>query len=433
MSMKLATAYSFTSRWGKLISLTAGAQALMQGIGFLGGLYVIHMLSTEQFAYYTLANTMLGTMVVLADGGISSGVVAEGGKVWRDKQKMGQVLATGMKMRGRFALLTLAVALPALLYLLTDKGMNVMAALLLIVCLIPSFLSALSATLLKIVPRLHQQINGLLMIDLGTAASRLFLMVPVLFFFPFAAVAIFITGLAQVGANVRLRRLAKVNADWEVAGVEKYRKRIWERVKRILPGSIYYCISGQITIWLVAIFNSTEGIAQVGALSRLMMVLTVLRLTIGMIVVPRYARLPALRKTVILRYFQTLALVLLMGAGLVLLIYLFPGAFLLVLGSKYAGLEQEVVLMAMGSCLMTTSGIGHMMSSSRGIIPNPAVFIPYIIAAQVVTLIFLVDYGSVAGILRFTIFTALFTLAFRFVHFLWETLSDRRWVKLTEE
>lgn len=53
----------------KLFALTGGAQILVQAIGFISGIMVIRLLSPQQYAYYTLANTVLGTMVVLADGG----------------------------------------------------------------------------------------------------------------------------------------------------------------------------------------------------------------------------------------------------------------------------------------------------------------------------------------------------------------------------
>jgi len=198
-------------------------------------------------------------------------------------------------------------------------------------------------------------------------------------------------------------------------------------VRRILPGSIYYCISGQITVWLVALFSSTESVAQIGALARLMMVLTVVRLSIEMVIVPRYSRLPAVKRIIIMRFFQVLALIGLLCAAIVGAVYLLPDLFLWILGDKYSDLQQEVVIMTMGSCLTLISGVAHMMSSSRGIIPNPYLFIGTIIVGQVLLLYFIVDYTTLSGVLWFAVFSALINIGYRIVDFLYQTLRKMDW------
>ena len=424
---ELSKRFPFLLKWGKLIGVTGGAQILIQGLGFVVGIYIIRVLSQEQYAYYTLANTMLGTMTVLADGGISTGVMAEGGKRWQDPDELGKILATGMHMRRQFALGSLVVSIPILFYLLHDQGLLWWEAGLLILCLIPAFLAALSGSLLQIVPRLHQNINELLNINVQLNVVRLVLTLPVLFFFPLAPLAILASGVGQWVNNFQLRKLSLKRANWKVAPDEGYRSRIMAKVKKILPGSIYYCISGQITVWLIAIFSNTENIANIGALSRLMMVLTLVKLCIDMLIVPRYARLPSDRGQVIARFFQVLLLVLGLSAAIVGAVALFPDLFLWVLGEQYADLQYEVVLMTISSCLTLVSGIGYMMASSRGIIPNPYVFIAFNILAQVAILYFLVDYTTLAGVIMFSIYSALLNIMYRIGDFMYQTLFRMDW------
>lgn len=409
-------------KWGKLISVTGGAQLLIQGAGFICGIFIIRILSTEQYAYYTLANTMLGTMTVLADGGISTGVMAEGGKNWRDKPELGKILATGMHMRQQFAVGSLLVSVPILYYLLQEQGVIWWQSILLILCLTPTFWAQLSGSLLQTVPKLHQDINDLLKVNVQINVLRLLITIPSLLLFPFAAVAILASGASQVRGNLQFRDLSLKKADWQTGSSEYYRKRIMKTVKRILPGSIYYCISGQITVWLIAIFSTTESIAQIGALSRLMMLLTLVRLSVDMLIVPRYARLPPDRRTIIVRFFQVLGLLLALSGVIVGAVYLFPDLFLWILGSKYQDLETEVVLMTLGSCLALISGVAHVMSSSRGIIPNPYLFIAATILTQVFVLYFLVDYTTLTGVILFSVYSALLTIAYRIVDFLYRTL-----------
>lgn len=72
--------------WIKLIAVTGSAQVIVQVLGFISGIMIIRMLPTQEYAFYTLANTMLGTMTILADGGIGTGVMAQGGKVWQNRK-----------------------------------------------------------------------------------------------------------------------------------------------------------------------------------------------------------------------------------------------------------------------------------------------------------------------------------------------------------
>ena len=424
---QLEQRWPFLYKWVKLVGVTGGAQILIQGLGFLVGIYIIHILSKEQYAYYTLANTMLGTMAVLADGGISTGVMAEGGKEWEDRKQLGEILATGMHMRKQFALGSLLVSIPILFYLLNDQGLDWWQSALLIACLIPAFLAALSGSLLQIVPRLHQEINELLKINVQLNVVRLVLTLPVLYFVPFASLAILASGVGQWVNNIQLRKLSLGKADWKTAPNPEYRRRIMEKVKKVLPGSIYYCISGQITVWLIAFFSSTESVAEIGALSRLMMVLTLVKLSLDMLVVPRYARLPSSKSVVIARFFQVLLLLITLSVAIVGAVALFPQWFLWILGDGYQNLEYEVVLMTIGSCITLMSGVAYLMASSRGIIPNPYLFIVFNIVGEVILIYFFIDYTTLEGVIIFSIYAAIINLAYRIGDFLYQTLVKMDW------
>jgi O-antigen/teichoic acid export membrane protein len=153
--------YNKAKYWGKLISITGSAQIVVQAVGFLSGILVIRLLAVEEYALYTLANTMLGTMTILSDGGISTGVMAEGGKVWQDRKKSGVVLTTGLDLRRKFAIVSLIISIPVLGYLLLHNGANWITTVLITASLIPAFYAALSDGLLQIPVKLHQAIPPL--------------------------------------------------------------------------------------------------------------------------------------------------------------------------------------------------------------------------------------------------------------------------------
>src|SRR5215217_4304464 len=158
--------------WAKLIAMTISAQAVIQLLGLLSGILIVRLLPTTEYAYYTLANTMLGTMTVLADAGISSGVMVQGGKVWQDKTKLGVVVATGLTLRRKFGIVSLLVSLPILIYLLMSHGARVVPSIFIALAIIPSFFAALSDNLLEIASKLHQGIKKLQKNQLFASVGR---------------------------------------------------------------------------------------------------------------------------------------------------------------------------------------------------------------------------------------------------------------------
>ena len=144
--------------WSKLLTITGFSQAVVQLMAFVSGIVVIRLLPTNEYALYVLANTMVGTMAVLADGGISTGVTSQGGLVWKDRERLGIVLATGLDLRKKFAVGSLLVATPVMIVLLTSHGATIWTTVLIVLAIVPVFFSTLSGSLLQIAPKLQQDI-----------------------------------------------------------------------------------------------------------------------------------------------------------------------------------------------------------------------------------------------------------------------------------
>src|SRR5450432_1716731 len=308
--------YSKVFEWGRLISITGSAQILVQLFSFVCGILVIRMLPTQEYALYTLANAMLGTMILLADSGVSTGVMAQGAKVWQNDEKLGAVLVTGLDLRKKFAIGSLVIATPALLYLLRHHGASWLMSVLIIVSLIPAFFTGLSGTLLEIVFKLRQNIVPLQKIQVMNNAGRLALLCATLLIFPWTFVALLAAGIPQIWANMRLRAISGNYADWNQKPDAAVRKEILYIVKRVIPGAVYYCLSGQITIWLISIFGTSAALAQMGALGRLAMVLSLFTVLFSTLISPRFARLPDNRSLLLKRFFHIMAGI----AGLTVLI-----------------------------------------------------------------------------------------------------------------
>jgi O-antigen/teichoic acid export membrane protein len=394
--------YEKILKWGKLISITGFAQLFVQGIGLISGILVIRLLPTQEYALYTLANTMLGTMTVLADGGISTSVMSQGGKVWENREKLGVAMVTGMNLRRKFAIGSLLISTPILFYLLQHHGASLMMSGLLVLSLVPAFLAALSNSILQVAPKLHQDIAPLQKNHLEANIGRLIMLFIGIFIFPFAYVAIIAAGLPQLWTNMRLKAISQKYADWTQKPDKGLEKETLNFVKRILPGSIYYCLSGQITIWLISIFGSTTSVAQVGALGRLAMMLTVFNVIINTVVVPRFARLNHDRKSLLDFYLRVQGSLILVSLAIVGVVWLFPSEVLWVLGKDYSNLQHELVLSTLGSCLGLIVGASFSLSTSRSWAINPFISVTLNILIIILGII-VIDISSLTGILMLNI------------------------------
>lgn len=403
---------------GKLGTTVGLAQVLVQGIGFLSGILVIRLLPTSEYALYTLANTLLGTMTILADGGISTGVMAQGGKVWQDRDRLGAVLATGMTLRKQFALYGLLVSVPILLVLLHQNGASWLLAGLITLSLIPAFISQLSGRLLEIAPKLSQDVAPIQRIQVEANLGRLLLTALTIFVFPFAWVAILCSGLSQFFANWRIRPLSNKYADRTQPEDREVREAVLKIVRRKIPGAIYYCLSGQIAIWLIALFGSTTAVAQLGALSRLAMVLGILTMVLNYLVVPRFSRLPQQRGLLAGRFFLVLAALWVFSVAVIVLVFHFPTEVLWLLGDAYAGLTHELLLMSASSLIGLLSGACYLLNSARGLIPPPALFIPFTLALQMLAILNF-DLSQLSGVIWINIAVGLGQLLLHIGYFVY--------------
>jgi O-antigen/teichoic acid export membrane protein len=410
IKLKQHPKYETIVSWGRLISITGSAQIIVQAVGFASGILIIRLLPVQEYAFYTLANTMLGTMTVLADGGITTGVMAQGGKVWQDQKKLGIILATGLDLRKKFAIGSLLVSVPILFYFLLHNGASWITSGLIALALIPAFYAALSDSLLEIIPKLNQAILPLQRNQVEVGIGRLVLSGLAMLVFPWAFVAVLAAGIPRIWGNIGLRKIVYTYASKDEQPDVVVKKEILDLVKRILPTSIYYCVSGQITIWLISIFGNTTSLAQLGALSRLSVILSVFVSIITTLIVPRFAKLKLEKKILLERFFQIMFALIIILSLIVLSVYLFPSAILWILGKDYKDLNYELLLSIIGSCVSLLSAIAFSLYSSRGWALSPIVLIT-INLIGIIVFASILDLSNLEGVLFFNIALGLVALA----------------------
>src|SRR6188768_872963 len=102
----------------RVVGSFAFVQGAVQVIGFLSGILVIRHLDQREYAYFTVANTMQGTLNLLADIGISIGLISIGGRVWHDRSRFGQLVNTALGLRRKLGAGAVLIVTPILYFML---------------------------------------------------------------------------------------------------------------------------------------------------------------------------------------------------------------------------------------------------------------------------------------------------------------------------
>jgi O-antigen/teichoic acid export membrane protein len=401
-------------KWVKLLSFTSVAQLVVQALGLISGILIIRMLTPAEYALYTLANTMVATMTLLADGGISAGVMAQGAKHWDNPIQLGRVFTTGFNLRKKFAVVSLLVASPVLLYLLNYHGASWFMAFVITLALVPTFITNLSNQLLVVIPKLNEDIYPLQKIEVGVNIARLLFLGLFVFVFPFAFIAVLAAGIPQIWGNKRLFKLSSKYADLKQREDKVVEKEIYTFVKRMMPGVIYYCLAGNLTIWIASLVGSTNAVAQLGALGRLAMILTVSNVLFNTLITPRFAKMVVSSKQLLKKYGQIKIGLICFSIVTTLVVWLFSSQILWVLGPDYINLDREVVLVVVASCINFIGTASFSLYISRGWVIHPWVSIPIEVCSIIIGVLF-IDISTIQGILNLNIFIALVNAAMHIV------------------
>src|SRR5205814_9643166 len=82
----------------------AFVQIIGQIVAFSSGILLVRWLPQREYAFFTIANAMQATLMLLADIGISTGLISIGGRVWQDRRRFGELGNTCMAIRRKLSL-----------------------------------------------------------------------------------------------------------------------------------------------------------------------------------------------------------------------------------------------------------------------------------------------------------------------------------------
>jgi hypothetical protein len=299
--------------------------------------------------------------------------------------------------------LTLLAVVPVLIWLLSQNGASHFTIVALVMAVLVGSGLELVTRMYSVALRLRSEIRQIQNQALLAALVKLAVVVGALFVFLNATVAIVSVVIGYSVQYVMLRRWANREVDRTAPADPEMRSEIVSVLKKQAPHSIYYCLQGQITVWLISIFGNADSVANVGALGRLVVIFGLLSTVAVEVVLPAFARIQSvhiLRR----RYFQILAGYSAVSLLSVAAVAAFPKQILGVLGNQYSGLHTEGILMAVSAVVSTTAGLLWATNSARAWIVSPLSLIPCTIVAQIAMIAFF-DLSTVKGVLLFTTYT----------------------------
>jgi hypothetical protein len=339
---------------------------------------------------------MQSTINNLANSGISSSLSSIGGRVWQDPYRFGQLINTAMYLRRYLAAIATVVVTPILFWMLVKNGASIAYALLLISAILIELYFYLNIGVLIVVPRLHSKVDRLQQLSLIFSSFRILLLIGGSLSILNAAIGAFSSTVASGLQNLMLWSDVKDFIDIKAELNEEDRLEILNIIKTQAPTTIFYCIQGQLTVWLISIFGNTQNIAEAGALGRMGVIFSLISSILVTIVLPNFSRTQSY-KTLIRKYNQIIFVYVLFSFAILLVSFMFPKQLLLILGKNYLSLEKELLFFMIASVSNSTNVMLWQVNCAKGWIKQSWLLIPTVIATEFVLLLFL-DISNLVGI-----------------------------------
>lgn len=403
----------------------ASAQLAVQLIGFGAGIVLVRHMEQAQYGYYTLALSMTSMAVIFTDLGLATAVLAIGGRLMGQPRALGQLVADANGLHRRLAWVSFAVLLPCfVVFLLRQQAGPWQVAALSVMIVATAALTARAGLALSIA-RLLGHVALQQKLDLGVNLVKLGVLMAAVWWLLDATIACLVNlGVAAASFVVLTRHLdTHIELPPQPAGghTPALKQHLWKQA----PNSIYYVLSSQLSLWLIGIFGNAERVAEMGALSRLGALFTVIGAVSAALVLPYFARhdepaqLAAGFASINAFYAALLA-------TLVMLAFAFPAPILWVLGEGYGALQSELVWMVVAATLATWGGTLYSIGCARGwVLPIGLTVSTGVLATVLAASV--VDVSTVRGSFMINAAMGVVSTVVAFGYFAWQL---RRHVRL---
>jgi hypothetical protein len=396
----------------------ASTQLAVQVIGFASGIVLVRYMEQAQYGYYTLALSLAGVAGVLGDLGLATAVLAIGGRLTRQPRAMGQLVCDANVLHRRLALASLAVLAPCFAVLLMRQHAQIWQVASLTVLIVAAAALNVRVSVVLSITRLLGHVGVQQKLDLVLNAAKLGVLLAATWVVLDATVACLVNLVVAATYFLVLSRHVGRHIVVPATPAGEYsvalRKHLWKQA----PNSVYYVLSSQLAVWLIGIFGAAERVAEVGALSRLGALFTVIGAVSAALVLPYFAREDGTAGLAV-GFAGVNGFFAAMLAALLGLTTAFPAAILWVLGGQYGALHAELVWMIVASTLSAWAGTVYSIGCARGWVMPVSLAVSTGVLATVFAAS-MVDVSTVRGSFMINAATGLVGTVVAIGYFLWQ-------------
>jgi O-antigen/teichoic acid export membrane protein len=370
----------------------------------LAGFILVRALGIQGYAEYALAFSVQTLLTTLTETGLTGAVFSLAGPKAHDPERVGKVIATALKFRGRVEAVVALVALPIAVWMLLATTPSLPRLVGLLAFTFGAYHCQTRNTLLLAAPRLSGALRPIQLSDLLGGGIKLLGALCVWAFLASSVVAVATLAIASVFQYLYLKRWVTRRYSLETHEAE-YEKAFATALRATVLTGLYNAFQGQIVMGLLRVTSTVHTLAEFGAGGRLSALLVVPTSGFNNVLLPRFARLEsgsATRKG----YLRVLALMFGLASAFVAFFILFPKATGLLLGQKYAHLWSVAPLLALSAALAVVLGSLVNMNFARGWVELAWLPVPVTLALQVL-LVRVLDVSTIRGAVLFGLLSLL--------------------------
>lgn len=404
------SAYARLRRWAGLVSDYAIAQAAVQGLGLAAGLVLVNIMPVREYAFYTLALSIVSFISIASDLGVSNALL-----YFRRETRIAQTpfppfVASALQMRRILLLAASGIATPFFWHAAAGQGFAAFEILATLAALLAAVWFQVHASVYLLLLRLAYAYRTSYVAETAGNACRLAGAIAMgLLSVTAAWLGVLIGALGGLLTLRVSRRTHALLSPSDIGGVGRNDKTHAQAILRYvvptLASTLYFALQGPLMVWLSSYFGSAENIAEVGALGRMSVLFGMLLGFANAVVLPRLAGVTD-EPTYLRRCLACWALLVPVGLGLLAAAAAAPHWLLWLLGANYAGLEKELLLVVLTASINLWGGFAVAVNNARGWVRwQSVVLVPYVVAQ--LALVMVLDLSTTYGVLLFGLWSAI--------------------------
>jgi hypothetical protein len=339
---------AWSRKWAGKLTLFSGLEIAARVLQMLAALVVVRNMEKEQYAWYSLANGFQGMLGFITMIGAGAAIYSIGGSLVGNPTAMGSLINAVKRWRGFMLAVSIPIVLPFFAFLLYRNGCPPLLIGLLFVLAIVILVLEIQRHLLAAPLELAMEFNLLQKVEVLCGVVRVLALLGLVVLAWMNPVSVFLVAALFVSwlPVLILPRFSARHADPKAPIASPATGRQIRGLSfAALPGSISYMVEAQFAGIFIALSGHTAGVADLGAITRIGLLVAVPAAIIERIITPKLARL-TVHGDLARAWRRALLFGATVGVGLILGVTVFRHWILLLLGPAYAGLESELVLFA---------------------------------------------------------------------------------------